>query len=596
MNKRKLIVGLISAVLLMLTLSTAMVVGAEEQTSTVTLINKASETAVSLEDKTYQYYKIFDVVVSGDEVLHTVDSDFTAYFTGTLKDGKGNDFTFLSSTDSGYSANVVEYIDTFSTSGNMTTLVTNLRNYVNTSNKWNDGADYTSTGMIAITTGENDVIERVSTEVAYGYYLILDSTNNVNNTNDIVAPGMLVDVAAESLTVYTKASTPVLDKYIWHDDEGSKDEGSTDTGVWDVVGDHQTGDTIHYKVSSTVPTDYTGYDEYTYVITTQKAQGVDYNHDVKVYAYDTTDSATLEFNEETLLFDGTYEGNESKFTENENGYMEYSEKYFTIEYAIDDNGNVLANDFILTVNVIKLREDDVYLDGDAIYLSYSGEANQYLGTTTESESDSTTLTYSNNPYDSTSTGTYDEVVYHHVFDITVFKTANDTVTPLAGATFALYRTDNGVVTQIYLEKDEEQTIDGVTVYHTTTYAGASDTEGVIVTEESGKFLIYGLNDAVTYSITELDAPDGYNKAAPLEFFITATYDSTGEILETINTDNKAITSTDRDSLTTTIVNSSKTLLPSTGGMGTTIFVVLGAALMLGALVVLMVMKRKERDN
>lgn len=592
MNKRKLMVGLISAVLLIL--STAMVVGAEEQTSTVTLINKASETAVSLEGKTYQYYKIFDVVVSGEDVLHTVDSDFTNYFTGTLTDGNGADFIFLSSTDSNYSANVAEYIDTFRTSGNMTTLVTNLRNYVNTSNIWNAGADYTSTGMIATTTGDGDIIERVSTEVAYGYYLILDSANYVGNTNDIVAPGMLVDVTEESLIVYTKASTPVLDKYIWHDDEDSTDEGSTTTGEWDVVGDHQTGQTIYYKVSSTVPTDYTGYDDYTYVITTQKAQGVTYNHDVKVYAYDTTSSSTMSFNEETLLFDGTYIGNESKFTKNADGYMEYTEGYFTIEYAIDDTGDVLVNDFILTVDVIGLRASPEYLDNNSIYLSYSGVAKEGLGTTEESEIDATTLTYSNNPYDSDSTGTYDEVVYHHVFDITVFKTANDTVTPLAGATFALYRTDNGVVTQIYLEKDDEQTINGITIYHTTTDVGASDTEGIIVTDEGGKFLIYGLNDAVDYSITELDAPDGYNKAAPVEFRITATYDQTGEVLQTISTENSAITSADADSLTTTIVNSSKTLLPSTGGAGSAIFMIVGALLMLGALAVLMVMKRKER--
>lgn len=567
-----------------MTISNVMVVGAAGQTSTVTLQNNASTSAVSLAGKKYEFYKIFDVTVSGENVEHTVDADFYGYFTGKKADGKGDEFEFPESTAEDYSYEVAEYIKTFSTSSNMTTLVTDLREYVNT---WITGADYT-TGVMGATTIDNQVIETVHiSDIPYGYYLILDSDNNVSGSNNIVAPGMLIDVAESSITVHTKASTPVLDKYIWHDDEGS-------TGQWDVVGDHQSGQTVLYKVSSTVPTNYTGYDTYTYKITTQKAQGVDYNHDVKVYAYD-TDSERFDDKANSLLFDGTLD--EKTFTKNADGSWSYTEGYFTITYPMAAGAK---DDYILSVDVIGLNASGQYLENDSIYLSYSGVANKNLGTTDDSESDSTTLTYSNNPYNSESTGTYDEVVYHHVFDILVFKTANNTTTPLAGATFALYRTDGtgdeAVTTQVYLERDDEQLVTGVTTYHATTAAGASDTVGVVVTEDTGKFLIYGLNDALTYTITELEAPAGFNKVAPMDFVITATYDITGETLTNIKTDNSAITAMDTDSLTVTIVNTSTTLLPSTGGMGTTIFVVLGAALMLGALVVLMVMKRKERDN
>ena len=91
-----------------------------------------------------------------------------------------------------------------------------------------------------------------------------------------------------------------------------------------------------------------------------------------------------------------------------------------------------------------------------------------------------------------------------------------------------------------------------------------------MTVASGDIVIWGVDSDEDYSITELQAPKGYNLLNP----------PTKEV--TVNADN---------STRIEVENYSGTELPSTGGIGTTILYIIGAILVLGAGILLVVRRR-----
>jgi fimbrial isopeptide formation D2 family protein/LPXTG-motif cell wall-anchored protein len=115
---------------------------------------------------------------------------------------------------------------------------------------------------------------------------------------------------------------------------------------------------------------------------------------------------------------------------------------------------------------------------------------------------------------------------------------------------------------------------------------AADEEGniswpdntTLTTNDAGKIAIEGL-DADTYHLREIKAPDGYNKL---------NQDTDVTVTRQVSTDGKTMTYT---KVTSEINNQSGAELPSTGGIGTTIFYVVGGALVLGAAVLLVTRRR-----
>ena len=106
-----------------------------------------------------------------------------------------------------------------------------------------------------------------------------------------------------------------------------------------------------------------------------------------------------------------------------------------------------------------------------------------------------------------------------------------------------------------------------------------------ITVKNGKVNIYGLAGK-TYTLTETKAPGGYNK------LVTP---------ETVNLTegSKAHATFDADVYKdggVVVKNNAGTVLPSTGGMGTTLFYVIGGGLMVAAVVLLVTKKRMEHKN
>lgn len=116
-------------------------------------------------------------------------------------------------------------------------------------------------------------------------------------------------------------------------------------------------------------------------------------------------------------------------------------------------------------------------------------------------------------------------------------------------------------------------------------AAGEDGATTTITVKGGKVNIYGLAGK-TYTLTETKAPDGYNKLVTPETVNLADGSKThATIVDSVYKDGGVV-----------VENHAGTVLPSTGGMGTTLFYVIGGGLMVAAVVLLVTKKRMEHKN
>lgn len=194
----------------------------------------------------------------------------------------------------------------------------------------------------------------------------------------------------------------------------------------------------------------------------------------------------------------------------------------------------------------------------------------------EAETNKANLEYKDNNDETHKTEDDDTKTY--TWELPVLKYANgDKENTLAGAKFSLY-TDESCTT---LVKFHEVKAEGQTTVYRVDNLG-TDTE--ITTDSTGKFKMEGL-DAGTYYLKETEAPAGYNK---LNTVVKVVIDHNGKINATESVPNGATQ--------IEVENKAGTELPSTGGMGTTIFYVIGSILLIGAAVLLVTRKRMSAEK
>ena len=182
------------------------------------------------------------------------------------------------------------------------------------------------------------------------------------------------------------------------------------------------------------------------------------------------------------------------------------------------------------------------------------------------------------------------------------KKVDESRNALAGATFTI----KGLVVEA---------VTGETgVYKVVSYNPAANAaeSAELSTDENGKLYIVGLAKDVKLTVTEFKAPDGYNKLTEtveltpqvLEESIYETsgerhYDKDGNLVSESVTEGTTVTVTknlsDLDAGALEIENNQGSLLPSTGGIGTTIFYIVGAVLVIGAGVILVAKKRMSKE-
>lgn len=209
---------------------------------------------------------------------------------------------------------------------------------------------------------------------------------------------------------------------------------------------------------------------------------------------------------------------------------------------------------------------------DQIIVSYNATLNKNATITTQTATtgndNKAWLTYGTR----TENKTAEETTTTKTFEFNIFK-FTDTNTPLADVTFTLARKTNGTE-PVELEKDAT-----TNTYHVKS-TGTTTTE--IKTDATGKFTVKGLK-AGKYYLTEKDAPKGYNKLSkPVEI----TIGEDGSV--TLATTASQLTKIDGGEIK--IENKTGTVLPSTGGVGTTMMYIVGAVLLIGSGVILITKK------
>ena len=160
---------------------------------------------------------------------------------------------------------------------------------------------------------------------------------------------------------------------------------------------------------------------------------------------------------------------------------------------------------------------------------------------------------------------------------------------------ALKTSEIGVAAEVYkLVKANADKYDGSTKYAKVTKV-ADPVEPQTITleawvDEDGELSFTGLGEG-TYTLTELVAPDGYNPLEePIEIEVTFDKDNKVFTYDCEYTGSEDVTATN-GVISITVVNQSGTVLPSTGGIGTTIFYVIGSILLIGATILLITKKR-----
>ena len=383
--------------------------------------------------------------------------------------------------------------------------------------------------------------------LAAGYYLVKDQDGSLIGDNDSYTEYIIQVVG--NVTATPKSDVPEVQKKV-KDINDSTDTTKTD---WQDSADYDIGDSIPFQLKATLADNVSSYTTYKVVFHDTLSKGLTYNNDAKVYIDGT----------ETNGFTVTATVNADGIT--------------TLTVSCDDVMALVAgNSSVITVEyTAKLNENAV--------LGSAGNPNEVY------------LEYSNNPNKSeegnNETGeTPKDVVIVFTYKTIINKVDSENA-PLTGAAFKLEKLIKGK--------------DGAAGTWTTV-------KEFTVDETTTSFTFSGLDDG-QYKLTETKTPAGYNTIDPIYFVIEATHGETADVptLKTLNaylTDangNKQTEMKDGESvnidlgtvdltagsITTTVVNKSGSELPSTGGIGTTIFYVLGGVLVLAAVVLLVTKKR-----
>lgn len=392
-----------------------------------------------------------------------------------------------------------------------------------------------------------DVISGLSA----GYYLIKNKS-----VNDGEAYTDFILEVVKDIEIIPKGQKPTLDKQIKHNE----------SGVWGDVGDNQIGDTVEFRTITTVP-NTTGYTKYDYTIYDEMSTGL------------------------TSKVTGA-----SGITIKINNGEELDSSYYTVTV---DSAN--ANKFSVKVDILKAIADGKIEAGNSLYTYYTGVLNKDAEVYDEGKQQNTAyLQYSTNPHDDTSKSeTPKETVYDWTFKMNVQKIDGaDADRVLTGAKFVLSKSgtaDLGTIDENGTPAGTEKLIKLVYDPTDSTYrvATASDAKTTYVMT-AGDITIKGLDDSEDYYLYETKAPAGYNRLTePVKFRINATYtsaDSRPDVLTKVG-DGAAFTG-----LKVSVENNAGTTLPSTGGMGTTVFYVVGGGLMAVAVVLLVTKKRMENKR
>lgn len=452
-------------------------------------------------------------------------------------------------------------------------------------------------------TGDGRALTNQVTELPAGYYVIIDTTENIGE--DGVRNAALL-AATKDVTVQLKTDKPSLDKSITVD---SSDVKYSNGAI---------GDVVNFKLTSKVP-DMSHYVDYKFVVDDVMSKGLIFNNDVQVTIGDDNVTDAVEVTTPAL---GTDVG--AEYAEGTAIHMVF--KDFFESYS-DRAGQVIEITYSGTIGTDAVI--GVVGNPNEARLQYSnnpnevGEGDDFNGTEPSGKTPwSETRTYVT-AVELLKTDENGNALAGAQFKITGTKLNTTLVTGIEyvqseTGTYWQLRDSEGNIsytdvdpnTQGLSQAAKDKYVDSKVKYEKKEIERKviekKDVNATAEVGADGILRIEGLAEGNDYVITEIMAPNGYNLLAnPIILTITCTYPD-GTTTDTACTwagtfdlqDGKGAQDltfkSDIGAMSFSVKNMQGSLLPSTGGIGTTIFYVLGGILVLGAGVLLIVKKRMSK--
>ena len=438
--------------------------------------------------------------------------------------------------------------------------------------------------------------ETTYTGLTPGYYLVKDKDGSL--TGNVSYTLYVVQVVNDTLTFTPKSDVPTTDKKIV---EGENKVTTNEASI---------GDEVNYEITGTMPTNIADYKEYYYVFTDTLSKGLTFDKDSVKVTVDGVDVTKY-------FYIGAEQADKNSPT--------------VITVGIQD---------ILALRSIAERVRIDFTKDTKVVLTYTATLNENAVIAGDGNPNDVKLSYSNDPNNSGNgttnppenpekpspvhpNGETPEIeVVTYTTELTILKTDEED-NFLPGVEFTL--TGNGVNIVLVTEETFIEDVDGEYwklkngTYTTTapTIAGdetdnsadyddvnkkykketkvvekgngKTETDVVGTVQADGTVTFKGLG-AGTYTITETKTLPGYNTIEPIQFKLTFNAET-----KTFVSDNENVTVGEDNMLDTSIVNQKGSLLPSTGGIGTTIFYIVGAVLVIGAGIILVTKKRMSNE-
>lgn len=404
-------------------------------------------------------------------------------------------------------------------------------------------------GIQAESSGEDYVISNLDD----GYYVVVDSSAGID---DALTLGLLQVAGPDGATVTPKRVVPTVTKT-------AKD--SKDGADYDSVVDCYKGEEVDFKVEVAVP-DLSRYNDYYLEI--EDTLGTD---------FESLSGVTLKDGSSNPIAGGN--ANCSITTEN-------NKITIKIENAKTYSGQTLSLEYSATLKATATTGENAFDADDntqknSVIVKYLNDPNNAWEPKNESSLET--------PDPGLLSSTTDAVVKAYTYQLTIDKIEKDnSEKKLEGAKFKLRNSSNG-----YVKKSAE------TGDYTISW-GTKEDASVFETDENGAISIVGL-DAGTYYLEETEAPSGgYNRLTdPIMVTITPTYDGTSKTLTNLSGtvgDEEATANIAEGEIKVQIANNKGATLPSTGGIGTKIFYILGGTLVIGSGAALVIKKRMSKDE
>ena len=373
-----------------------------------------------------------------------------------------------------------------------------------------------------------------------GYYVIVDESDPLPE-GEVYNPAILLVVDGD-VTFKQKANAPSLEKKVSDNADGDDDKYYEGTVA-------AKGEYVSFQLTITLPSEYDGFENYTLKVTDKLPEGL---------VYDSGSTATIVTDGDGVIGDVAFDNNDGTLT--------------------------------WTFGNLKDEDHGGFVAGDTITITYTVKVIADVGV----EINEAKLEFTNDPYwdgegDSPTGETPWDPAVVIVLQFNANKVDGQSNEALPGATFELSskKTQNA--------------------------AWGEAVELEASGDPANIFTLTGLEEG-WYMLEETNAPDGYNKlTAPIYFRVEFTRDQAGNVTAikvyetdedgnaveggivyadlTISVDVTNPTSDDDLTIDTNVKNNKGVTLPETGGIGTTIFYVVGAILVAGAAILLVTKRR-----